>query len=466
MNRRPSGAPVLITTLLASFACMTAQASASPTVLESVTDYLRAFAAAYAPDPYDRAVLLDAEYAASRAGGTMAPHLTFEQSLDWSAYSTLNLDLEAGISMPLYDSRARSSRALTAVDLAAAEASLAAARAAAELSFFVDLATFAALAEASQALAPVLERLNEVPVQSDPTFDAMLLAPGDRGLYEAQLRLFGMHAFLTDQRSEVAHRIAHLVGVSDDRVAAPSIAVVRAAIPPRQTVDVCLSTSPMVAAARLRHEQATHFAALDATTPFTLELSSDLEATLLGPGPTGGTAFQWTPSATVALEARLGLPPGRSQWQRVDGTLTASASPTGASQSLRVSWPNPPQPTVLEPDPDAALADELSLVESEVRALVRAVDQAASERARLQRALGWVLLDAYGTTAGAPAVSPAPRDPAAAQPAPAEPAPVLPPDTPLGLAAQVADLSVQLVFAGLDEAIASAQLAAACGAWP
>lgn len=471
MRRRPSGAPVLITTLLTSFACLTAHASAPLHVLASVTDYLTAFAGAYVPDPYDRALLVDAQYAARRAGLAMTPDVTFEQSLDWSAYNTLGLDLEAGLRLLLYDSRSRPSAALAAVDLEAAEVSLTAARASAELSFFVDLATYAALAESSDALAPVLGRLNEAPWLTDPRFDVTHIAPADRGLFEAHLRLLDMHVFLTEQLAEVVHRIARLLGLADDQLIAPSSAAVRAAVPPQQEAGTCLSAAPMVRAARLRHEQATLFAALEATMPVTLDLTSDLGVTLLGPGPTGGTALQWTPTASLALEARLGLSPGRLAWRDVDGTLTASATPHGASQSLRVSWPRPQQAIAVDSDPDSALADELHDVEVELRALRRAVSQAANERDRIRRALDWLLLDAFGSIPADPADPDDPDEVRTTSPTSRASAPdlranALSPDTPPGLAAQVADLSAQLVFAELDETIASAQLAAACGAWP
>jgi len=443
MRRRPAGAPVLITSLLALFACMTARAAAPERSLASVADYLIAFAEAYQPAVYDTTVLHGAEAAALRARLAMAPALTFEQSLEWRAYSTLGLDLETGLRLPLYDSLAGPSLALAGADLEAAQAALAAARAAAELSFFVDLATYAALAEASSALAPTLDRLAAAPWLTDPTFEQLNLAPADRGPYEAHLRLLDMNTFLSDQLAEVVRRIARLLGLAEDRLAAPPAAAVRAAVPARQDADSCLAAAPAVTAAGLRHRQATLLTALDITPPVTVDLTSDVGVTLVGAGPGGGSAFQWTPSATFALEARLGLPAGRTAWQNVDGTLSATASPSGASQSLRLSWPRPPHTVAVGSDPDAALANELHVIAADLRALRRAAARAATERARLQRALDWLLLDAGGA-------------PLAETRA----------DTPAGLAAQVADLNAQLAFAELDEVIARAHLASACGAWP
>lgn len=462
MRCRPSGAPVLMAALLALFTCTTARAAAPEDSLASVADYLAAFADAYQPGSYDAATLLGAQAAAQRAGLTMAPDVTFEQSLDWTAYSTLNLDLETRLRLPLYDSQAGPSLMLASADLEAVQAAVAAARDAAELAFFVDLATFATLAQASSGLAQVLNRLDAAPWLTDPTFEPLDLAPADRALFEAHLRLLDMNTFLSTQLIEVVRRIARLLAIEEQRLAAPSTAAVRAAVPAQPDADTCLAAAPALEAARLRHRQTTLATALDATLPVTVGLTSDLAVTLVGAGPTGGSTFQLTPTATLALEARLGLPTGRSAWQDIDSTLSATASPSGASQSLRMSWPRPPHPVAFDSDPDAVLANESNDVAVTLRALRRAVAQAATEKARLQRAVDWLLLDSFGPSPTRTRADTSTPEGSTAGTVSA----VLPPDTPPGLAAQIADLNTQLAFAELDEVIASAQLASACGAWP
>lgn len=461
MRPRRTGTALHVAALLGLLTCTTALAAGQERQLVSVADYLSALADSYEPTGYDAALLHDAETALQQAASALAPNVTFEQSLAWDAYSTLSLELDSSLRLPLYDSRARSNQALAAVDLAAARSTLAAALAGSRLALFVDLATYAALSEAAAGLAPLLQRLDAAPWLSDPTLDRVSVAPAERGLYEAHLRLIAMHGFLTDQLTEVELRLARLLDVAAERLRAPSTAAVRAALPSQPDDGTCLATAPAVAAARLRHRQRSLAAALDATPPVTLALTSDLTAALGTTGSAAGSPAAWSTTATVVLEARVGLAPGRGSWRDVDGALTATASPAGASQSLRISWPRPQHATFVEPDPDAALADELRDVAVDLRTLRRAVEQAVSERARLQRSLDWLLLD-NGLWA------PSPQRTANAGPMSPTDTPIvaLPPDVPPGLAVQVADLGAQLAFAGLDEVSASAQLAAACGAWP
>src|SRR5690606_36013621 len=113
--------------------------------LRTVADYLAAFNDAYEPDLYQATRLSEAEAAVTRAGQTMLPDVTLEQSLDWSAFHQVHLDLETGLRLPLYDSRAVPEVALAGADHEAAQAAAAAARTAARLSYFVDVATYAAL---------------------------------------------------------------------------------------------------------------------------------------------------------------------------------------------------------------------------------------------------------------------------------------------------------------------------------
>lgn len=469
MRPRPLGAPVLIAGLLASLACTSAHATSlgqgphpasGPYPIVSVADYLAAFAAAYQPDAYSTVLLLDSEAAVQRAGMAMAPAVTFEQSLDWDAYSALGLELGTRLRLPLYDSRAGQSQALADVDHQAARATVAAARADAELAFFVDLASYAALAEAEAGLAPALLRFGTAPGLMDPQFDPRALAQDERSLYEAHLRLLAMHAFLVDQLTEVESRITRLLQVADERLIAPPHALIAAALPPPPDTAACLSTAPAAGAARLRHRRATLATARDATAPITVELTGDV-ALIVGGAAAAGGPSPWVSSATLALEARVGLPPARAFWQDWDATISATASSTGASQSLRISWPRALHPT-FDPDPDADLANELHDVGVTLRTLSRAVAQASSERARIQRSLDWLLLDNFGSALSdqPDATATTSRPTAAALQA------ALPLETPLGLAAQIADLSAQLAFAELDEVIAAAQLASACGSWP
>ena len=238
------GAPALIVALLALLASTTARAADLERPLESVADYLSAFADAYQPGDYDTVLLLDAEAALRRAGLALAPEVTFEQSLGWDAFSTLDLDLGTRLRLPLYDSRAQPSLALAGADHEAAQAAAVAARAGAELGFFVDLATYAALAEAASGLAPALQNLGEAPWLTDPDFDTRTLAPTDRNLYEAHLRLLDMNTFLLGQLTEIESRLARLLEVATEQLAAPPYAAIRAALPSEPDAATCLATAP------------------------------------------------------------------------------------------------------------------------------------------------------------------------------------------------------------------------------
>jgi len=486
MRPRPPGARALVVSLLVSLAGMSVHAASPDASLVSVAAYLAAFADAYSPGDYAAGRLLDAEASVQRADSASAPELTFEQSLDWTAYRTLDLALETGMRLPLYDSLAGPSRALADADLMAALAAVASARADAEASFLFDLATYAALSEAAAGLELALERLGGAPWLTDPAFEPLELPTGDRGLYEAHLRLLEMHGFLSSQQTEVTGRIARLARVAEDRLVAPSSQAVRAVVPAPLDAAACLLDAPSVAAARLRHHQAVLMAELDATPSFTVGLTTDLSVALAGTGPgagpgagfgagfgaapaagvgavqaagLGALGWQASPSATFALEARLALPPSRVRLQDVDASLSASATSSGASQSLRLSWPGPVHAVMPYVDPDEQLARELHDAASELRALRRAVDQAAAERARQGRALDWLLLDTVGFTSAAA------REGSDVTARPAALLAALPVAVPPRLTAQVADLSAQLAFAELDEVFALVQLATACGAW-
>ena len=459
MSLRPRGAPLLIVALLASLAWTTARAADRGSPLVGVADFLSAFAAAYQPDDYNTMLLLEADAAVHRADLALAPEVTFEQRLGWNAYSTLDLDLDASLRMPLYDSRARPNLALADAGRDAALASVAAARTAAELSFFVDLATYAALTEAAAAVAPALERFDAAPWLTQPGFDTLGLDPAARSSYEAHVRLRDMLTFLVEQLTEVKARLARALAVDAERLVAPSPAAIRAAVPQTGAEGACLASAPAVAAARLRHRQATLATALDATAPITVGLTGSVA---VGTAAEAGTPWSWSTAASFAVEARVALPPQRGPWQDVDGILSATASSAGASQSLRITWPRPPHKTFLYPDPDAALAAELHDIAVTLRGLRRAAAQTTSERERLERSLDWLLLDSFGaafTNERAVTTSRGRPTAAALQAG-------LPPDTVPGLAAQVADLSAQLAFAELDEVIAGAQLASTCGAFP
>lgn len=435
--------------------------------LDSVDDYLAAFAAAYRPSAYDQMLLGDARAAVERAAFTLSPDITFEQELEWLAYQDLVAELSTTLRIPLYDSRAALDATLADLDLRAAEHGATAARTAATLAFFIDLATFATLTEAEARVTATLARYSAAPWLTDPAFEPLTLEQQDRPLYEAHLRLLDMHSFLAEQLDDLRSRLATTLGVADSLTAPPALDDVRRAVPPSPDQDACLEHAQATDAARLRHARTLAASLIPDRPAFRLELSGSAAFGFGGARSqyglaTAGSASAYpagsfsaaalptalspaAPVATIALHASIALPRGRPFGPNVEASARASASPSGASQSVRIAWPRPPLAEPVNEDPAVVLAGELEQIAADLRAMRRAVTQAGSERARLERALAWLAFD-DGVMPGARAMVGWPHQ-----------------DTAPAIAIQAIDLGTQLAFAELEELAARAQLAVACG---
>ena len=463
MTRCPRGRHALLTIAATAALVVVPHAAAlDGAPLSGVEDYLAAFAAAYRPSAYDQMLLGDAQAAVERAAFTMSPDITFEQELEWLAYQDLAAELSTTLRIPLYDSRAALDATLADLDLRAAEHGATAARTAATLAFFIDLATFATLTEAEARVTATLARYSAAPWLTDPAFEPLTLEQQDRPLYEAHLRLLDMHTFLAEQLGDLRSRLAATLGMADALTEPPLLDDVRRAVPPAPDQDACLEHAQETDAARLRHARARAASLISDQTAFRLELSgsaafgfggarSQFASAAAGPVTAVQAAafpaalFPTAPVATIALHASLALPRGRPFGPNVEASASASASPSGASQSVRIAWPRPPLAEPVDEDPSVVLADELEQIGTGLRAMRRAVTQAGSERARLERALAWLALD-DGVMQGARAMVGWPHQ-----------------DTAPAVAMQAIDLGAQLAFAELEELAARAQLAVACG---
>lgn len=390
---------------------------AHPARIDSAERYVKAFLRMYELPASEHDALATANAAMTRAQRWWLPHLSLRESLEGHD-GGVNLDLSLSVRTLLFDATAVPELEAAIADVTLRAAVADGARTSGLAAFLQDVAAYALLAPAGDIAAAAVTDPGDAGTLPDP----LSLPPARREAFEAALSALQGARWLASAVHDVQGRLALTLSVPVATLAPPaaanvedlilmSIAPLVASSAPGAAqvgeagllessvignngvtandaaVSRCLESAPAVRVAHARRDLTLSRARAAASPDVALELvaGADHELALTG----GGQGS--SPSATVGLEARFVLP---DSWP-VAGRVSAGVDLSGARQSAELSWPPDGSPVLYEPDAADVYAGEIAAATWEARSLLRAFEQAAADRGRLERQLAWAVRDAY-----------------------------------------------------------------------
>ncbi|MFO7544359.1 MAG: hypothetical protein R6W77_02580 [Trueperaceae bacterium] len=431
-------------TLLIPLAASAARAAGLPLPPEpTFADYLASFDAAFTPPDHVTLALVDAEAGVLRAERAAGPRVGMEQSLRLNDYSTVAYGVSTDVTVPLYAAHQNLDVAIAAATLEHQRASAETARAEARARFAGDVLALALLTHAATDVERALERARADgwPGTSSAA-DATQIPPDARDAYLQERKLTDLLGFLRANVEDLRRSLARAMDLEPAGLGPPEAdATLAAFMNPPPSHARCMIDAPSAADARARHERRTLQDALTGTPVATIDLVAGLGVRSGSGGAVGASGSEV--HGSIGLEARIAAP---STWP-VTGDATAAIDLVGMRQALRIEWPSRPTPVLQAGrSADLVLEDELEALETTLRSLRRAHQQAMSRRAERELRLAWFVhdvLDSGGTRASYADD----REPL--------------PDPIADLHA--AELRTNLTFARLDEALAWIELLLACG---
>ncbi len=384
---------------------------------------LAAFEASYQPPEHEAAAWRVARATLERSENGLSPRLALAQELEWDEFDALSLELGLDLEVPLLSPKARAEQELAEVDLAVQLQAGRASRAQAKASFIVDLAGLATIDWAEQLVSAARLRIDGLGWGSSPPHTGYV-PPAERELFKAAQRLHDTAQWLAQESRTLRLRLTRSIGSPADelmrpqlrdielflhtlsgeladQLAAPTTASrgpVRGEPPTASDSGACYASSPLVAAARLRHAQNLANDTAQATPDYEVGLSAHLGyavtpwsgASRVGAGLGAGAGVGGELNGAVRIEGRYLLP---ESWP-LAGSVSVEAGLEGLEQRLELSWPPLPRPGDDPVDRERQLANELEDVASHLLAARRAWLAAQEDKNRLARDLSWLLVDA------------------------------------------------------------------------
>lgn len=382
---------------------------------------LAAFEASYQPPEHESAAWRVARATLERSENGLSPRLALAQELEWDEFDALSLALGLDLEVPLLSPKARAEQELAEVDLAVQLQAGRASRAQAKASFIVDLAGLATIDWAEQLVSAARLRIDGLGWGGSLPHTGYV-PPAERELLKAAQRLHDTAQWLAQESRTLRLRLTRSIGrpadelvrpqLSDielflhtlsgelaDQLAAPTTASrgpVRGEPPTASDSGACYASSPLVAAARLRHAQNLANDTARATPDYEVGLRAHLGyavtpwsgASRVGVGLGAGDGGEL--NGAVRIEGRYPLP---DSWP-LAGSVSLEAGLGGLEQRLELSWPPLQRPGDDPVDRERQLANELEDVASRLLAARRAWLAAKQDKQRLARDLSWLLGDA------------------------------------------------------------------------
>lgn len=324
----------------------------------------------------------------------LQPALSLQQRSAYTAGQHLTLDLDAEIVIPLFRARSEPEKATLQQRLVVHESEEQRTAMEARSNFQRDLLSTALLRQLAHDISVVLENYRaEWHPPGYELVDLLRLDPQQRDLLALEKAVIDLQSFALDHLTELEARLQTALG-SADPVSLPTyrslLDDVGSAVP---SESECLVDSPARHQAQQRYEEQL----LSQKLAKVLSFEVDLHATVgRGFGSEHGGQLS-SDRASVSLQARLPLPDG---WP-VSGGLDLSAGNYGVNQQFRLAWPPPlALSTVVDAsaEPARQLADELTAIESDLRAKRNKLTRAQIEIEESELKLLWFVRDIYGAS--------------------------------------------------------------------
>lgn len=393
---------------------------------------LARFDAAYVPPGHLEAEADDLAHVARSQAAALAPRLTLEERLDWTNYTELTLDLSIGAELPLYNSRSPIRAELQEHRFRSLTERAAIVRALSRAQFSSNVLTFALVTELAASAEAAISGLEAVVGRVPADLQAASrLAPRERDLLTLHRSAAALAESMTAHSARLMTALTRAVSEPDLRLVPSFDEAYFGVEHVAPTLEVCLRSGPEAHTARSLVEQRLLAARVESTPDLDVSLfASGAVRSSLSAGGTPphrqGAAVNGG-EARVGVTARLGLP---EAWG-VGGGLGTTLASSGASQSLRVTWP-PSEPrsagavigsggidrTLDALDPlegedaiDLELTYELERISADISRLLMAEREAkrAVEDAELK--LAWFLVDVGAAPSSAdPSTPPDPLD--------------------------------------------------------